>query len=547
MALTGNQPALMQARSGIMRSGASRSGYYRGDAVFTIDVDGVPQPVTPYVVHNGWQISWNLNDEVDTATISLLPTLPFVPRTRSPIRIGFGSASNVQFAGLIMTVQRSRRPGPDARFWYELTCVDWMAVLDAHLVVADYPAQSVTTTILDLVARFTRGNISTAGVPAGLPSVPGFSVVNERPSTILRRVTNKIGGGFWIDANRVLRAWSATVPSPIHDSDPQPLTDGLATLKTFRAIEDASQQRTRMWVEGQRTATMLAVPATTDQVSVPLREAHIFDDSRLNRTDFARLGSMITTPAEYFNPSLDPGANPPGTLTTAAVAAGATVLPVVDMTIFAATGWVAAGGQTVFFQRDATTGGSIPQELYLPAAGQYGALQAPLGAGAQVLALPFIKAVANDRLATTDPTWPVQSLVPMRAQPQGSPAVMVVKKQDDAAAATIAAREGSDGYYEHLVQDGRYSHAGATARADAELADFAQPLIAYEWDTEDLNAEPGRMQHIALTAGTPITDDVRITNVEVTPIATNHPPRRHVRANKVRTAGVVDVWVDDAR
>jgi hypothetical protein len=97
------------------------------------------------------------------------------------------------------------------------------------------------------------------------------------------------------------------------------------------------------------------------------------------------------------------------------------------------------------------------------------------------------------------------------------------------------------------VQDGRFSEAGAMARAVSELADFAAPIVSYEWETEDLNAAPGRMQSIALVEGTPVTADVRITNVEVTPIVTGHPPRRRVRATKIQTAGVVDIWVDDAR
>jgi hypothetical protein len=548
MALSGSQKALMQARSGLARSGATRSGYYLAHVVITIENGGVPVDMTAHIAYNGWSLSLNLNDEVDTATLAILPSCPFVPQVRSQVKIGFGSIGNLAFAGVILTVQRTRKPGPDPRFWYDLTCIDWTALLDAHLIVADYPAQSVTTTILDIVARFTRGTISTAGVAPGLPSVPGLSIVNERPSTVLRRITNKIGGGFYLDARRTLRAWSATIPSPLQDTAPTPLTDQLSTLKTFRLTEDASQQRTRVWAEGQRTDVPIAVPfwsAGSGQIlTVPLTDAHVFDDSRTQQTDFVRIGSMMAFPASPQNPTMDPAANPPGTLTSATVDAGATVLPVVDKTVFPPNGWVSAGGQILSFTRDVQ---SPANELILPASPAYGSLQAPLATGTQVILLPTISPSGQDRTATTPGTPPLQFLIDFRAQPQGSPAVLTVLAEDAAAANTIATREGSDGFYEHIVQDGRWNRAGALGRANAELADFAQPTVTYEWETEDYNAEPGRMQHIALTEGTPVTADVRITNVELTPIASRHPPRRQVRATKIQPAGVVEVWVDDPR
>jgi hypothetical protein len=558
VALSGNQPALMQARAGVARSGATRSNYYRGDAIITIEDGGVATDISKYIVHNGWQLSLNLNDDIDTATISLLPSLPFVPKTRSQVRIAFGAASNVEFAGLVMVVQRERRAGIDprspfyARFWYELTCVDWTALLDAHLVVAEYPTQSATTTILDIIARFTRANISTAGVPAGLESVPGMAVVNERPSTILRRITNKIGGGFYLDANRVLRAWSATVPSPMQEAPPVPLTDHLSTLKSFRSTEDASQQRTRVWVEGQRTTALLGIPDAAGMAgiegggqiwSMPLAAGGIFPRTAYGENTYgddvwARVGALLSDNGQAQDPAIEPSDNLPGTTLTADVAAGATNIYVVSTAMFPPKGYAQAGGQVVWAEVLSPT-----QLVFLPAP-LYGCLQAPLSAGTQVVAIPWIENGARDRTPAVG-AGVAFAAADMRAQPQGAPVVLVVKHQDDAAAAETAARDGGDGYYEHIVQDGRYSIEGCRARADAELADFSRPTLTYEWDTEDLNAEPGRMQHIAFTEGTPLTDDVRITNVTVTPIATNHPPRRHCTATRVQPAGVVDTWVDE--
>ena len=82
------EQAYLQARSGIARSCTTRSGYYLFNVSVSIDVDGVPVDISPYVAYNGWTISLNLNDEVDQATLSILPTIPFVPQTRSVARLG---------------------------------------------------------------------------------------------------------------------------------------------------------------------------------------------------------------------------------------------------------------------------------------------------------------------------------------------------------------------------------------------------------------------------------------------------------------------------
>jgi hypothetical protein len=538
MALSGSQPALMYARSGLARSAATRSDYYRLSVIVTIEDGGVPVDVSSYVAYNGWHISLNLNDEVDTATLSLLPTLPFTPQTRSQVTIAFGDAGHVEFAGLIMTAQRVRRPGPDPRLWHELTCVDWTVIFDAHLVVADYPAQSATTTILNLVARFTRGSFSTAGVAANLPTHAALSIVNERPSTVLRRITNQIGGGFWIDAQRRLRAWSASIPSPLVDQVPQPLTDDLPTLKTFRVTEDATQQRTRLWVEGQRTSVVLGVPASPygTYPSLPLRDTNIIT-AGFTTKNLVRVGTQLGYTTQTFNPVVDSSNNAPGTTLSAPAVAGATTLTVADTAAFQNSGWCQLAGQTVLYTKQSAT------VFTLPASPAYGSLQAPVGVGAQVLQLPWIHLYPHDR--SSNPEAPLLSPGATRIQPDGTPVVVLVLKEQPTIAADLAAREDSDGFYEHLVQDGRYNATGAEARADAELADFGPPTILYEWDTEDVHAVPGVMQQIALTEGTPITTTVRITNVELRPIASHHPPRRSVQAAAVRSAGVLDVWLED--
>ncbi len=545
MALSGSQKAYLQARSAIARSGATRSNYYFPVfAVITIENNGVPVDVTAHVAYNGWSISMNINDELDTATLRLLPSLPFVPKTRSQVRIGFGTAANTQFAGIVMTTQQTRRPGPDPRFWYDLTCVDWLTVFDARLVLAEYPAQSVTTTILDLVQRFTAGGFTTEGVAPGLPSVGGFEAVNERPSTVVRRLTSLVGGGFYIDAARRLRAWSTAIPSPIQESTPQPLTDTLSTLKTFRMTEDASQQRTRVIVEGMRASTYLGVLAVPwpnkqdipvdDASFIPVQDSAVLPAQPVN---YVRIGTQYARVLNAFQPQADASKNPPGSTVSFAVPLGATQIDVVDTSLFPAAGWCQVAEQILLFTKVSAT-----RLTLVP-----GALQAPIAVGTQVVVLPRFEADPQER--ANNPASPHIWLqrAAGAAHLDQTPVVLVSMRQDHTTAAAIATREKSDGFYEHLIQDGRFTSEGSKARAAAELANFAAPLVAYEWETEDLNAEPGRMQHIALTQGTPVTADVRITNVEVNPITSKDLPRRTVRATIVQPASVLDVWLDDSR
>src|SRR4029450_3483341 len=52
--LSGSQKALMQSRSGIARSGATRSGYFStGNVVITIDNGGGAAAMSRHIVYNG--------------------------------------------------------------------------------------------------------------------------------------------------------------------------------------------------------------------------------------------------------------------------------------------------------------------------------------------------------------------------------------------------------------------------------------------------------------------------------------------------------------
>jgi hypothetical protein len=97
---------------------------------------------------------------------------------------------------------------------------------------------------------------------------------------------------------------------------------------------------------------------------------------------------------------------------------------------------------------------------------------------------------------------------------------------------------------EGFVQDGRYAYAGAQARADSDLADFKDPLISLDWETDDLNAIPGRAQVVALASDTIAIDrTVTILRVEITFPLRTLPPRRRCTGGYVKPSNFLDLVV----
>jgi hypothetical protein len=117
---------------------------------------------------------------------------------------------------------------------------------------------------------------------------------------------------------------------------------------------------------------------------------------------------------------------------------------------------------------------------------------------------------------------------------------------------TLAVAEAPLGPWPPLVgfvQDGRYSYAGAQARANEDLATFQDPLISVDWVTNDLNAIPGRAQVIALSSAAvnpPINTTVTITRVEITFPLRTLPPRRSCTGGIVKPSTFMDLVVTES-
>lgn len=264
------------------------------------------------------------------------------------------------------------------------------------------------------------------------------------------------------------------------------------------------------------TITLTApAPIVTD---LPIDDASKIDPS----PGFVRIGTQILPYLSIAGPSVDFGANLPGSSLSSDISAGDISIPLISTTPFAGSpGWAKVGDQIIRYASIA--GASLAG---IPALG-FGSLTSGVKAGTTVTWLNSI--VLSVSGVTFSPSLSA-----------GETVIQRVIVDDLTAQATVAALEGGDGVHEQPVSDGRLSLTGATNRANAELSDFSAPITPIVWDTEDLNARPGRQQQVVI-------DDINVTLVitkaDIAFPTPNGLPRRQCEASTVHMAALLDAVV----
>jgi hypothetical protein len=557
MAITGTDKAYTFARSGIARSGATRSNYVPPwTSVDLIVRDGAGNIVsrtdlTMYIRQDSLQISQALNDEPDTCSFQIVPTAPpsAVPQVGQEIVVTWTPGGDALFHGYALVLQFDRRPKNESP-WVSVQCQDSMWRFDARIVTYRFPAQSVTASIQFLVTWFCNDpeapspvDFTTTFVQPNMPGLPAFDVINQRPLTVMRRLLAAVGGAFYLDG-RDVHAWAGSLSEP-NQTNPQPLTNYLESLKTFRLTQDATQLRKRVLVEGKRASTLIRYPDVGENIAnpgIPVTDGSIFPPGNLPYEGaVARIGSqwMFVNNPVVVAPT---GENPPQTRVATPFTPGINAsLYLEPMAVSPPPwAWLRVGGQFTMYAQifgDPVAGvwHIEPFALY-----PYGVLTAPIPAGEAVEWVDGVTVMAAHGLSWTHPagqTSPGDGAI--RAQPSDTPVVTLAE-----------ADRPLDGWppIEGFVQDGRYSYEGALARANADLDSFAEPLITAEWETDDLNAQPGRHQVIALT-GTSVIDPVNltltITQVDLSFPLRTQPPRRRCVAGDVKPTTFLDLVLTD--
>jgi hypothetical protein len=111
----------------------------------------------------------------------------------------------------------------------------------------------------------------------------------------------------------------------------------------------------------------------------------------------------------------------------------------------------------------------------------------------------------------------------VNALQQGDPVAISVQRDDATAQTALAALEGGDGIHEHQIDDTSLDTiAKITARGDAELALFKNPIVTVTYATHDTKSRAGKSVSITLGApqslsGTFTIQEVEIRDIDVAP------------------------------
>lgn len=558
MAITGSQQAYLYARSGLARSGATRSNYV--SAWSTVDLivrDGNGNivsrtDITLYIRAGSLSVTQAINDEPDTCSFQIVPTAPAaaVPKVGQEITVSW-TPGLVLFRGYALVLQFDRRE-MNRSPWVSVQCQDAMWRFDARFVTYRFPAQSVTTSIAFLVKWFVNdpafpspADFTTTFVQAAMPSLAAFDVINERPSTVMRTLLTAVQGAFYVDGQAV-HAWAGSLSEPAQ-TNPQPLTDTLETLKAFQLTQDATQLRKRVLVEGRRTSTLVPYPTMPDDSSshflgLPLTEATFFTpDTGPDAFYVARVGTQWVFLRDPIVATAQ-GANPPQTHVALDFVPGDTYLYLNPMPVLPPPrGWIRAAGQYTRYSGYAQDPLTQTWALILPAATfPYGVFTVPIPIGETVDWVDAVMSLENHGLSWKNPpNSPSEGDDAIRTHPTDTPVVTLAE-----------ADRPLDGWppLEGFVQDGRYSYPGALARANADLDAFAEPLVSAAWETDDVNAEPGRQQVIALSGGSTthaVNATLTITRVEISFPLRTQPARRRCTGGDVKPSTFLDLVLTD--
>jgi hypothetical protein len=279
-------------------------------------------------------------------------------------------------------------------------------------------------------------------------------------------------------------------------------------LHAVQLREDATQLRRRVLVEGRRTETLVGWPTDTgpadppysnpaEFLGLPLADATLFDNT--GGLDDLRLVRTGTQWLYLYRPinTRPAGVNPPQTKVQTAFTPGDATLTLEALPMVPdQNGWIRVGNQYARYMNyvgDPLIGPwsvALTPDVNLPAVlWPYGRFTVPIAVGETVEWVDGVGAMHAHGL-----NWDgVETLGDriVRGQPPQTPTVLM-------GVATVPPDRGPP--LEGFVQDGRYSYPGAHARAAADLAAFQDPLVSLEWQTDDLNALPGRSQVIALSS-----------------------------------------------
>lgn len=523
--------ALLQARSGIARSGATRSGYFTPNMIAVIDA----VTRTSSIIQSSLSITLSLNNEPDLARFTLKPGST-LPSLYDQVVIALGTTETFDrylFNGSVVNITRRHEHLRQAdQAFYEIECIDLTRLFNRPRVnriyrasVQGYTLSQIVTDVIgtDAGVQFNANFVQTSAV---VPDV--FVIEDMTPGEILTEAAQRNGGGGWyIDASASVHWFGAS--GETYTGKPTPpveLTKSLSTLKAFSYNSEGRELRNRVIVKGRTTKTLVTVPNDYTNVlarGVPVEESWMFEGMGDDPGDWrVNFGAQV-----FKHIGAIWGADPPAKAQmNAAATPGDTSITIVSATEI--TGALPAG-VTAFWLKDeagnvfyATTNTGTNFDG-VPASG-YGAITAPIANGTQVYLVGSLRG-----------TEPADGSTGFDEIQVGEVARVRREENNTTNQAAIAAIEGGSGIHMHVVE-ADVDFAEGFDLGQAELALFANTtgLPSITWTTTDMNAKPGSRQPVNVTDAGGLTGTITIDQVEITFPLQNAPPFRRCLASNVK-------------
>jgi hypothetical protein len=233
------------------------------------------------------------------------------------------------------------------------------------------------------------------------------------------------------------------------------------------------------------------------------------------------LANNTTTTFTDTTPDASLGAVAPTTDTSGLVAQSGDVPAGSTSMLVTSTGFAVSGGGWAFIgslpiRYTGTSGNSITG---IPASGP-GSLTTTVRYGSEIIATSMLTGVSGL----------VRPLI------KGAPIHIWVQRDDTAAQAELAAREGEgDGIIEHRIVDERRGEASLIALCNADLAQFSRPLVTVTYATRDLKTKSGKP--IVIDLPSPVinkTLTIQEVTIDQIDIAPGLAPRFSVVASSLR-------------
>lgn len=263
MPITGNQPALMFARAGLARSGATRSGYF--NETLPIEIAGVDR--SSRLRRATLSID---KREGATGNSASFVVWGFTPAEGDPVIIGNGALNKREFGG---TISRLTQLYEGGRVEWLVDCMDWMRQFNKNTITGRYSSQPLHLIALQLIAAAAPG-FTTNHVATSSPTIDYIEYTDEALGTALQRLCDRADGWhYYVDAFKDVHLYEGNEGL----QNPTELNETNYTNEQLPYSEDGSLRITRATVEGGGGNT--TAPVAAGATSIPVTECAWYSSS----------------------------------------------------------------------------------------------------------------------------------------------------------------------------------------------------------------------------------------------------------------------------